>query len=44
MVMIGLSVHEDESRGRPTRQISWQDSVTDHPTRTKRQKKYSVSS
>jgi len=30
--------------GRPTRQISWWESVIDHPIRMKRQMKYSMSS
>jgi len=31
-------------RGKAIRQISWWESVTDHPTRLRRQMKYSISS
>lgn len=34
-----LSVYRSESEGRQTRQIRWQESVIDNPTRTKRQMK-----
>lgn len=33
-----------ESRGRPTRQTAWWESVTDHPSRMKGQVKYSAGS
>jgi len=44
MVMKVSSVYGKESGGRPTRQIPWWESVIHHPTRMKRQMKYSISS
>lgn len=36
LMSIGLSVYGSESWGRPARQISWWEFVTDHPARMKR--------
>jgi len=44
MVMKGSSVYRQESRERLTKQISWWESVTDHPTVMNSQMKYAISS
>lgn len=43
-VMLELSVYEEESGRKPTGQISWWQSFTDHLTRMKLQRKYFISS